>query len=77
MRRDLVLPWIACAVLWIGLMILHDSLQVWNSIGLNGEETSQFGNWKFWTGIVAFPPAAVLACLIVIDRVFMRSNSGR
>jgi hypothetical protein len=77
MRRDLVLPWIVCTFVWMALAIAHDHLFVWNAIGLDGEETSQLGSLKFWAEIVVFPPAAVLVCLFVIDRLFLRTSNGR
>jgi hypothetical protein len=77
MRRDLVLPWLICTAIWIAIALGHELLRVWNTIGLAGEQGSQLGSLRFWLEIVLFPPAAVLACLMVIERLFIRPGAGR
>ena len=77
MRRDHILPWLICTVLWIAIAVIHERLRVENSIGLVGQEPSQLGSLRFWLTIVAFPPAAILACLAIIQAVLRRPSSRR
>jgi hypothetical protein len=77
MRRDLILPWLACTAVWIAIALGHEQLRVWNTIGLVGEEGSQLGKLQFWMEIVLFPPGAVLVCLAAIEHLFIRPGAGR
>ena len=77
MRRDLVLPWLICTAIWIAIALGHEQIRVWDTIGLDGEEGSQLGSLRFWLEIVLFPPVAVLACLTIIERLFVRHGDRR
>jgi membrane protein implicated in regulation of membrane protease activity len=68
-RRNLVLAWLICTAIWIAIALTHEQMRVWSTIGLAGEQGSQLGSLRFWLEIVLFPPAAVLVCLLVIERL--------